>query len=85
MAGRAEEAHHVLAEFRQLAQTRYVPAASVAMLHSQLGENDAASECARRAVEQHDPLLLWIKVEPAFDSLRSDPRYPGLLQKMNLA
>jgi eukaryotic-like serine/threonine-protein kinase len=85
MAGRVEEAHHVLAELRQLAETRYVPAGPVAMLHAQLGENDVAFEWASKAVEQYDPLLLWIKVEPAFDSLRSDPRYPPLLQKMNLA
>jgi serine/threonine protein kinase/tetratricopeptide (TPR) repeat protein len=86
VAGHTEEAHHVLDELRQLAQTRYVPASLVAMLHAQLGEKDSAFECASKAVEQSDPLsiLLW-KNDPAFDSLRSDPRYLALLQRMNLA
>jgi hypothetical protein len=34
---------------------------------------------------QHDPFLVWIKVNPVFDALRSDARYPALLRKMNLS
>jgi len=85
LAGHAEEAHRVLEELRQLAQSKYVPASFVAMLHAQLGEKDAAFEWAGRAFDQRDPNLLRINVDPAFDSLRYDPRYPALLEKMNLA
>jgi hypothetical protein len=62
-----------------------VPASLVARLHAQLGEKDAAFEWAGKAFDQRDPNLLRIKVDPAFDSLRSDLRYPALLEKMNLA
>jgi TolB-like protein/Tfp pilus assembly protein PilF len=84
LAGHIEEAHRVLEELRQLAQSRYVPASLVAMLHAQLGEKDAAFEWAGKAFDHRDPNLLWIKVDAAFDSLRADPRYPALLEKMNL-
>jgi TolB-like protein/Tfp pilus assembly protein PilF len=85
LAGHAEEAHRVLEELRQLARTKYVPATFVARLHAQLGEKHAAFEWAGKAFEHRDPNLLSVKVDPTFDSLRSDPRYPALLQKMNLA
>jgi len=86
MAGHTDEAHHLLDELRQLAQTRYVPASLVAMLHAQLGEEDSAFECASEALEQGDPLLiLYWKNHLGFDSLRADPRYLMVLQKMNLA
>jgi TolB-like protein/Tfp pilus assembly protein PilF len=85
LAGHADEAHRVLEELHQLAQSRYVPASFVVRLHALLGEKDAAFEWAGTAFDQRDPNLLRIKVDPAFDSLRSDPRYPALLEKMNLA
>jgi len=85
LAGHTGGAHRVLEELHQLAQSKYVPPSFVARLHAQLGEKDAAFEWAGKALEQRDPNLLWIKVEPAFDSLRSDPRYLALLEKMNLA
>jgi len=84
LSGHVEEAHRVLEELHQLAQTKYVPASLVARLHSLLGEKDAAFKWAGKAFEQRDPNLLRIKVDPAFDSLRSDPRYPALLEKVNL-
>jgi hypothetical protein len=62
-----------------------VPASFVARLHALLGEKDAALEWAGKAFDHRDPNLLFIKVDPNFDSLRSDPRYLALLEKMNLA
>jgi serine/threonine-protein kinase len=85
LAGHTEEAHRVLEELHQLAQTRYVPASLIARLHAELGEKDAAFEWTGKAFDHRDPNLLWIKVDAAFDSLRSDTRYPALLEKMNLA
>jgi TolB-like protein/Flp pilus assembly protein TadD len=85
LAGHFEETHRLLEELRQLAQSKYVPASFVARLHALLGEKDAALEWAGKAFDHRDPNLLFIKVDPNFDSLRSDPRYLALLEKMNLA
>ena len=45
---------------------------------------DAAFECVQRAIDERDPLLMYLQVHPVFDTLRADPRYPELLRRMNL-
>ena len=37
------------------------------------------------AVCQRNTLVIWAKVHPWLDSLRSDPRYDVILHKLNLA
>jgi hypothetical protein len=54
------------------------------MIYAALDQKDKAFEWLTKAVEEHDFGLQDIKVEPMFDSLRSDPRFTDLLKKMNL-
>jgi TolB-like protein/Flp pilus assembly protein TadD len=49
-----------------------------------LGDKDAAFEALNRACDRRLTLIQELKVEPLFDPLRSDPRYPLLLRRMNL-
>jgi hypothetical protein len=57
----------------------------LASLYGDLGEKDKALELLRKASDLHDDRLLWIKIDPRLDSLRSDTRFNQFLQKMNLA
>ncbi|OLE55252.1 MAG: hypothetical protein AUG51_04010 [Acidobacteria bacterium 13_1_20CM_3_53_8] len=52
---------------------------------ARLGENGRAIEQLNSAYEAHDHLMTQLKVNPAFDGLRSDPRFDELLRRMNLA
>jgi TolB-like protein/tetratricopeptide (TPR) repeat protein len=76
-AGRTKEARQLLA---------HVPAVSPrrAEILVALGDNDAAFASLFRALDQRDSWLLFIKSDPLFDSLRDDPRWPVVLQRMNL-
>ena len=56
-----------------------------AMLHTGLGEADAAFEWLDRALEDRRGWLAYLKVEPLLDPLRSDPRFTRLLERMRLA
>jgi len=85
MAGRGEQAHQILGELEGFARQTYVGGNTLATLHAHLGNTDAAIEWAGKAIEQRDPLILFLRYHPAFDGLRSDPRYPALLRQMNLA
>jgi TolB-like protein/Flp pilus assembly protein TadD len=83
-AGRRGEAVERLNELRQLSQEGYVPPYWIALVHAHLGENDEAFEWLERAYEERDVWLVWLKREPRFDVLRSDPRFDGLLRRIGL-
>ena len=54
----------------------------VAKAYLDLGQKDKAFAELNKAYENRLSSLCWLKVEPQLDSLRSDPRYQQLLQKM---
>jgi hypothetical protein len=55
-----------------------------AQLLARLGENDRAIGALDAAYKTHNHLMTQLKVNPAFDGLRSDPRFIELLRRMNL-
>ena len=83
-AGRRREATEKLNELRQFAREAYVPPYWFALLHTGLGEKDAAFEWLERAYAGRDVWLVWLKREPRFDVLRSDPRLENLLRRIGL-
>jgi TolB-like protein len=56
----------------------------MAALHSILGENDSAMEWLEYGYRTFTPLVLFIKNDPHFNNLSTDPRYIALLKKMSL-
>jgi tetratricopeptide (TPR) repeat protein len=49
------------------------------------GRVDAAFELLDRAVLERDPYAIQIPLEPGFDDLAGDPRWPALLQRLGYA
>ena len=58
---------------------------NLALLYAQLDERDEAFRWLDEAVKSRVDFVIYIKVHPWLDSLRSDPRYGEILKKMNLA
>ncbi len=54
-------------------------------LHAWRAEPNKTFEWLDRAYQQHVDQLRWIKSEPSFQNLRTDPRYKAFLRKMNLS
>jgi len=60
------------------------PPTNVARVLVGLGEKDQALAWLERAVDQRDERIVMLKVDPHFDSLRSDPRFQQLLNRVGL-
>lgn len=90
VAKRDGDARKVLADLSALANenNRYVPPGSVAAIYAALGEKDQAFEWLEKAYQDRSILSVgpfaYLKLHPAFDPLRSDPRFADLLRRMNL-
>jgi len=84
-AGRRVDAEKALGELLELAKQRYVSPASIAAIYGALGDRDQAFAWLDKADQAHDGILVRLKVDYRFDSLRSDPRFGKLLMRVNLA
>jgi TolB-like protein len=56
----------------------------LAVFHARLGESDKALEFLEQAFQMHEPDLIYLKSEPAFDGMRRNPRFKALTGAMKL-
>lgn len=49
-----------------------------------LGEKDQAFQALDAAFQEHSTLLTYLRMDPRFDPLRSDPRFQELLRRVGL-
>ena len=62
----------------------YVPASEYVMAYLRLGDKEKLFGWLAKAVEERNRLALDFKVNPIFDSLRSDPRFADLVRRVGL-
>jgi adenylate cyclase len=83
LAGRRAEAEEILRALQDTTRYPRTLASNIAVVHVGLGNKEEAFRWIERSFEEHyAPLLL--KVDPQFDSLRSDPRFDVLLKRLGL-
>jgi serine/threonine-protein kinase len=63
---------------------RLVTADRLAFVHAALGNRDKAFELLQQALDQRAANIPWLTVDPHYDSLRDDPRFPRLLQQLDM-
>jgi len=82
-SGDKDAAMQMLAELEELSQHRYVHAYWRTLLYLSLGNRDEAIRWLEQAIADHEGLIIaLIKVDPLLDTLRGDPRFEGLVQKI---
>ena len=79
---RSEEALEILSTLQGIRETEYVDAYHVALLFEALGRRNEAFDELERAVEENSATLCFLDVDPKIDSLRSDPRFPSLRNRV---
>ena len=58
------------------------PSFYLSLVYAQMGDVDAAFQWLEKAYNDHEVEMYWIKVEPPFDPIRSDPRFKAMLDKV---
>jgi eukaryotic-like serine/threonine-protein kinase len=81
-AGRAAEARTVLAELEALSAHRYVAAYFFAQVRAVLGDLDEALHALEMALEERVHFLTLVRLDPAFTTLRGDPRFEVLAARV---
>ena len=84
LSGKRERAQATLRELTELAKRRYVQPYSIALICTALGQKDRAFAWLERAYEDRSSYMVYLKVEPMLDGLRSDPRFSDLLRRVGL-
>jgi hypothetical protein len=56
----------------------------IASLYGRIGETDEALAWLERGYRACDPFMTLTKADPAFDPLRSDPRYHDLVRRIGI-
>ena len=75
-------AEHLIKNFNYTPE--FVPAWQIATLYTRIGKKDEALTWLEKAYELHSISLPFIYFDPLFDSMRHDPRFISLVNKMNL-
>ena len=56
----------------------------IALVYNGLGQHDEALAWLERAYAQRSPGMVFLKVEPKWNNLRSEPRFQDLLRRVGL-
>ncbi len=83
-AGRRAEALTILHELDQRKKLRYVDSYYVAQVYAALDDKEQALRSLEDAYNERSSLLIWLKLGPKFDSVRSDARYNDLIRRIGL-
>ena len=82
LSGDTDAARACLAGLRANEGTRYVRPYDTALIHTALGETERALDDLERAYRERGNWLNYLRVDPAFDALRGEERFRGLLEKV---
>jgi hypothetical protein len=82
VAGHADDARKILAEMESLAAHKFVTSYGVAVVHAGLGQNEAAFASFNKAFDERSNWLVWLRLDPRWNGLRSDPHFAEFVGRM---
>jgi TolB-like protein/DNA-binding winged helix-turn-helix (wHTH) protein/Tfp pilus assembly protein PilF len=83
LSGNHAETEKLLAQLQAMSKKQYVSPYYVAIVYVGLGKNEVAMDWLEKAYDDHSNGLVFLKVEPELDPLRSNPRFLALQAKLN--
>jgi TolB-like protein/DNA-binding winged helix-turn-helix (wHTH) protein/Tfp pilus assembly protein PilF len=82
-SGNKAEAEKLLAALVSQSKSEYVSPYYLAIVYAGLKQPDTAIDCLEKAFADRSNGLVFLKVDPALDDLRSNPRFVALQQKLH--
>ncbi|MHC4484695.1 MAG: protein kinase domain-containing protein [Planctomycetota bacterium] len=82
LSGRKDEAEALLEELKERAASEYVLPTYFAEVYVSLENTDEAFRWLEKAYKERNWGMLFLRIWPAWDPLRSDPRFDDLVQRM---
>jgi len=70
--------------YKKLSEKQYVSRLDLARYEAQLGRREETLALLEEGYQQHDPELLWIQNDPAYDFLHGDERYRSIIRRIGL-
>jgi tetratricopeptide (TPR) repeat protein len=81
-SGQIEEARTIVNDLETQARAGYVGAYFMAIAYAGIGNKNRAFAWLEKGLEERSEDMVFLKVEPGWDPLRSDPRFEAILQRM---
>jgi tetratricopeptide (TPR) repeat protein len=72
-------------QLKAMAPQTYVSPAYVGLVYQAMGDTDAEFAWYAKAYDDRAEWLLWLTVDPVYDSQRNDPRFRALVRKVGVA
>jgi predicted Zn-dependent protease len=82
-AGRKSDAENTIREMLKQGRVHYVSPCHIAGAYIGLQDKDQVLTWLERGFEEHDEVIIWVKVAPDLDFIHSEPRFQALLKRMN--
>jgi adenylate cyclase len=82
ISGDRAKAEQVLRELEELAQRQYVSPTAFATIYLGLGEKERCLDWLEKSYEQQDSACWYLKIDQIYDSVRNEPRFQALVQKV---
>jgi len=84
VSGDKGNAEKVIAVLKRESAHRYVNAYELALIYIGLGKNGQAFQSLEQAFREHSDMLVYLKVDPRLDSIRSDSRFADLMRRVGV-
>jgi TolB-like protein/DNA-binding winged helix-turn-helix (wHTH) protein/Tfp pilus assembly protein PilF len=83
LSGNHAAANKLLSQLEELSKKQYVSPYYVAIVYLGLGKNDVAMNWLEKAYNDRSNGLVFLRVEPELDPLRTNPRFTALQSRLN--
>ncbi len=82
LSGRRAEALKLIRDLQERSRNEFVPSFSIATIYTGLGMKNEAIQYLAKSYDEGSFYMIYLKVDPMHDSLRSDPRFTDIMRRV---